>query len=110
MSRDTGDTCDQPVAGDPGHRHPKSQLISADGITMRTCQHEIESEACAVAVALIVPYRTVFDHIKAGGPIETIPSPVPLSAECRVYRTKVSGMWPTAQARLRARHAGMANA
>lgn len=90
--------------------HPKSQLMIVDGVPMRTCQHDIESEAYAVAVALILPYRTVFNHIKSGEPIETIPSPVPLSAECRAYRTKVSGMWPTAQARLRARRASLARA
>jgi Zn-dependent peptidase ImmA (M78 family) len=90
--------------------HPKSQLITADGVTMRTCEHDVESEAYAVAVALILPYRTVFNHIHAGEPIETIPSPVPLSNECRAYRTKVSGMWPTAVARRRARQAGSASA
>lgn len=83
--------------------HPKSKLMVIDGVPIRTCHHDVESEAYAVAVALILPYKTVFNHIKAGEPMETIPSPVPLSAECRTYRTKVSGMWPTAQARLRAK-------
>lgn len=83
--------------------HPKSQLIVVDGVPMRTCQHDVESEAYAVAVALILPYKTVFNHIKAGEPMETIPSPVPVSPQCRAYRTKISGMWPTAQARLRAK-------
>lgn len=89
--------------------HAKSQLMTVDGITMRTCQHEIESEAYAVAVALILPYRTVFNHIHGGEPVETIPAPVPLSADCRAYRTKIAGMWPTAQARLRARQAASAS-
>lgn len=88
--------------------HPKSQLVTVDGVTLRTCQHDVESEAYAVAVALILPYRTVFNHIHSGEPVETIPSPVPVSNECRTYRTKVSGMWPTARARLRARQAGSA--
>lgn len=89
--------------------HPKSQLMTVDGVPMRTCQHDVESEAYAVAVALILPYRIVFNHIRAGEPVETIPSPVPLSNECRAYRTKIVGMWPTALARLRARQAGPAN-
>ena len=86
-----------------GHR--ASELKTVGGVPMRTCEHEVESEAYAVAVALILPYRTVFNHIRAGEPIESIPAPVPLSRECRIYRTKVSGMWPTAQARLRERAA-----
>lgn len=86
--------------------HPKSQLKTVGGVPMRTCEHDVESEAYAVAVALILPYRTVFYHIRAGEPVETIPSPVPLSRECRAYRTKIAGMWPTAVARLRARQAG----
>ena len=90
--------------------HPKSQLLTVGGVHVRTCQHDVESEAYAVAVALILPYRTVFNHIRAGEPVETIPSPVPVSVECRAYRTKVAGMWPTAQARIRARQAGLANA
>jgi Zn-dependent peptidase ImmA (M78 family) len=89
--------------------HAKSRLITVDGVPIRTCEHDVESEAYAVAVALILPYRTVFYHIRAGEPVETIPSPVPLSTECRAYRTKVSGMWPTAVARLRARQARSAN-
>jgi Zn-dependent peptidase ImmA (M78 family) len=83
--------------------HPKSRLMTVDGVPMRTCQHDIESEAYAVAVALILPYRVVFNHIHGGELIETIPSPVPISTECRAYRTKIAGMWPTAQARLLAR-------
>jgi hypothetical protein len=79
--------------------HPKSELKETDGLFVRTCQHEVESEAYAVAVALILPYRTVFNHIRDGGAIESIPAPVPVSAACRAYRTKVSGMWKTAQSR-----------
>jgi hypothetical protein len=89
--------------------HPKSQLMTVDGVPMRTCQHDVESEAYAVAVALILPYRTVFNHIRDGEPVETIPAPVPLSNECRAYRTKIAGMWPTALARLRARQSGTAS-
>jgi Zn-dependent peptidase ImmA (M78 family) len=90
--------------------HPKSQLMIVDGVPMRTCQHDVESEAYAVAVALILPYRTVFNHIRDGNPVDTIPAPVPVSSECRAYRTKVAGMWRTAQARLRDQVRGTAHA
>lgn len=86
--------------------HAKSKLMTIDGVPIRTCQHDVESEAYAVAVALILPYRTVFNHIRDGEPVETLPSPVPVSNECRAYRTKIAAMWPTALARLRARQSG----
>jgi len=83
--------------------HPASQLMTVGGVPIRTCHHEIESEAYAVAVALVLPNKTVFNHINAGGAIDAIPAIVPLSPEARAYRTKVAGMWNTAQARARSR-------
>lgn len=73
--------------------HPASQLIVVDGATMRTCHHEVESEAYAVATALLMPYRSTFYHLKEKGSIDTIPAAVPVSAACRAYRTKVAGLW-----------------
>jgi hypothetical protein len=75
---------------------------------MRTCQHEVESEAYAVATALLMPYRSTFNHLKAGGDIASIPTVVPVSAACRAYRTKTAGLWRIAQARSAA--AGAAHA
>jgi Zn-dependent peptidase ImmA (M78 family) len=73
--------------------HPASQLLVLDGTTMRTCQHEVESEAYAVATALLMPYRSTFNHLKDRGTIETIPAAVAVSAACRAYRTKMAGLW-----------------
>lgn len=82
-----------------GLGHPKSQLLTVDGVPMRTCSHEIESEAYAVASALLMPYRSTFNHLQAGGTVASIPAVVPVSAEARVYRTKTSGLWKMARSR-----------
>lgn len=73
--------------------HPASQLLVVDGTAMRTCQHEVEGEAYAVATALLMPYRSTFNHLKERGSVETIPAAVPVSAACRAYRTKTAGLW-----------------
>jgi hypothetical protein len=79
--------------------HPKSQLTTVDGVPLRTCQHEVESEAYAVATALLMPYRSTFNHLNDGGTVETIPAMVPVSSECRAYRTKMAGLWAMARKR-----------
>ncbi len=79
--------------------HPRSKLMTIDGVPIRTCQHDVESEAYAVATALLMPYQSIFNHIKAGKSIETIPAIVPVSAECRAYRTKMAGLWAMARKR-----------
>jgi hypothetical protein len=79
--------------------HPASKLTTVNGVPMRTCQHEVESEAYAVATALLMPYRSTFNHLKAGRDIASIPALVPVSAACRAYRTKTAGLWRIAQAR-----------
>lgn len=76
-----------------GLGHPKSRLVQADGVTMRTCQHEIEDEAYAVATALLMPYRDLFNHINAGLAIADFPVPAPVSEACRLYRVKRAGLW-----------------
>jgi hypothetical protein len=73
--------------------HPASQLQVVEGTTVRTCQHDVESEAYEVATALLMPYRSTFNHLKAGGSIATIPAVVPVSNACRSYRTKMTGLW-----------------
>jgi hypothetical protein len=57
---------------------------------VRTCRQGVESEAYAVAIALLLPYRTVFDHFNDGGEIATIPADVPISDEGRRYRVKIA--------------------
>ena len=82
-----------------GLGHPKSKLIRADGATMRTCQHEVEDEAYAVATALLMPYRELFYHVNSGKPLVDFPVPVPVSTACRLYRVKRAGLWRTYRAR-----------
>lgn len=77
--------------------HPATQLVVVDGVTMRTCQHELEGEAYAVAAALLMPYRSTFNHLRDRRRIETIPAIVPVSVACRVYRTKTAGLWRVAK-------------
>jgi Zn-dependent peptidase ImmA (M78 family) len=72
--------------------HPVSQLLVVDGLPMRTCQHEVESEAYAVATALLMPYRSTFNHLNGGGRMEAIPAAVPVSDACRAYRPKMAGL------------------
>ncbi len=81
--------------------HPPSQVSIVDGVATRTCRTDTESEAYAVAVALLLPYRTVFNHVDAGQPLDALPTLVPLSPDCRYYRVKITGLWRTYQARLR---------
>jgi Zn-dependent peptidase ImmA (M78 family) len=81
--------------------HPKSKLITVDGITTRTCRQDVESEAYGVAVALLLPYQVVFRHIDGGGTPETMPANTSISDECVRYRIKVTGLWRTYQARQR---------
>jgi Zn-dependent peptidase ImmA (M78 family) len=76
-----------------GLGHPKSQLIVQDGIAMRTCQHDVEDEAYAVAAALVMPYRDLFNHLNAGRPLADLTVPAPVSDECRLYRVKRAGLW-----------------
>lgn len=80
-----------------GLGHPASQLMVVDGVTMRTCQHELEGEAYAVATALLMPYKSTFNHLHGGGSIDTIPAIVPVSEACRTYRTKTAGLWRMAK-------------
>lgn len=77
--------------------HPASQLLVIDGVPMRTCQHDVESEAYEVATALLMPYRSTFNHLKEGGRMVDIPAAVPVSLACREYRTKRAGLWRMAQ-------------
>lgn len=88
--------------------HPKSLLQTVDGVPVRTCRQDVESEAYAVAIALLLPYRTVFNHLNDGGEIATIPADVPISDEARRYRVKVAGLWRLAQARERTRRSASA--
>ncbi len=46
---------------------------------MRTCQHDVESEAYEVATALLMPYQSTFNHLKQGGRMADIPAAVPVS-------------------------------
>lgn len=82
-----------------GLGHPKSKLMRVDGVSMRTCQHEVEDEAYAVATALLMPYRDLFNHIKAARALAELPVPVPVSQACRLYRVKRAGLWRMYQAR-----------
>ena len=86
-----------------GLGHPASTLLTVDGAPMRTCSQDVESEAYAVAIATLLPYPTVFNHLKSGGSIEDIPAVVPISPEARRYRVKIAGLWRMAQARARSR-------
>lgn len=88
--------------------HPKSLLQTIDGVPMRTCRQDVESEAYAIAIALLLPYRTVFNHLNDGGEMATIPADVPISDEARRYRVKIAGLWRLAQARDRARRSASA--
>lgn len=81
--------------------HPASVLQTVDGVPVRTCRQDVESEAYAVAIALLLPYRVVFNHLNQGGGISAIPAVVPVSEEARHYRVKVAGLWRLAQARAR---------
>jgi hypothetical protein len=83
--------------------HPASTLQTVHGVPMRTCRQDIESEAYAVAIAMLLPYRSAFHHVNNGGEIEGIPALVPVSNEARRYRVKVAGLWRIAQARAKAR-------
>lgn len=85
-----------------GLGHPASTLLTVNGVPMRTCSQDVESEAYAVAIATLLPYPTVFNHLKAGGAIDEIPAIVPVSSEARRYRVKIAGLWRMAQARARA--------
>ena len=82
-----------------GLGHPKSKLMRVDGATVRTCQHEVEDEAYAVATALLMPYRELFYHVNSGKPLVEFPVPVPVSTACRLYRVKRAGLWRTYRAR-----------
>jgi hypothetical protein len=85
--------------------HPKSQIISRDGVTFRTCDHSIEDEAYSVAAALAVPYRPLFKHVNAGLPLESFSSGVPVSLEAVEFRVKRTGLWRTYRARRRSANA-----
>lgn len=82
-----------------GLGHPKSKLMQVDGATMRTCQHDVEDEAYAVATALVMPYRDLFNHVNASQPLADLAVPVPVSQACRLYRVKRAGLWRTYKAR-----------
>ncbi len=73
--------------------HPKSQLIVQDGIAMRTCRHDVEDEGYAVAAALVMPYRELFNHLNAGRPLADLPLPAQVSTDCRLFRVKRAGLW-----------------
>lgn len=82
--------------------HPKSQLVIRDGIGFRTCEHSIEDEAFAVAAALTVPYRPLFNHVNRGLSLESFDSGVPVSLAAVEFRVKRTGLWRTYQSRLKA--------
>jgi Zn-dependent peptidase ImmA (M78 family) len=88
--------------------HPPSKLTVVGGVATRTCQHDVESEAYAVAVALLVPYRSLFNHLNGGGLLGDLPTPVPLSLECLLYRVKTAGLWRLYKARSAAGASGVA--
>ncbi len=81
--------------------HPKSRLTHVDGLIVRTCEHSVEDEAYSVATALLMPYESLFHHINGGHPLADLSTPVPVSPECRDFRVKRAGLWPTYQARQR---------
>ena len=81
--------------------HPKSQLIKRDGLVMRTCQHDVEDEAYCVASALLMPYRSLFNHLNAGRALGDLAVPAPVSYECREFRVKRAGLWKLYVARQR---------
>jgi Zn-dependent peptidase ImmA (M78 family) len=83
--------------------HPKSKLINVDGLAIRTCDHAVEGEAYAVATALLMPYRSLFNHLNDGHPLEELATLVPVSQACREFRVKTAGLWNLHQARARAR-------
>jgi Zn-dependent peptidase ImmA (M78 family) len=84
-----------------GLGHPKSELIVRDGVVMRTCHHEVEDEAYAVATAIVMPYPSLFAHVNAGRPIDELETPAPVSRECRLFRVKRAGLWRLMQSRAR---------
>lgn len=84
-----------------GLGHPKSELTVRDGVVMRTCRHDVEDEAYAVATALVMPYPTLFAHVKAGRAIDELETPAPVSHECRRFRVKRAGLWRLMQSRVR---------
>ena len=86
-----------------GLGHPKSELLHQDGAVIRTCRHEIEDEAYGVATAILMPYRTLFQHVNAGRDLDELPTPAPVSSECRRYRVKTAGLWRVYAARQRGR-------
>jgi len=83
--------------------HPKSKLMTIDGMALRTCNHQVEDEAYAVSTALLMPYRPLFNHLNASQPLEELPTPVPVSQACREYRAKKAGLWRLHMARARTR-------
>jgi len=84
-----------------GLGHPKSELTERDGVVMRTCRHDVEDEAYAVATALVMPYRQLFSHVDAGRPLEELDTPAPVSQACRLFRVKRAGLWRMLQSRMR---------
>jgi Zn-dependent peptidase ImmA (M78 family) len=84
-----------------GLGHPKSELMERDGLVIRTCRHDIEDEAYAVATALVMPYRQLFAHVDAGRPLEELDTPAPVSQACRLFRVKRAGLWRVFQSRMR---------
>lgn len=82
--------------------HPASTLQTVAGVPIRTCRQDVESEAYAVGVAMLVPYRDLFNHVNAGGTIDDLPVLVPLSDACKLYRIKMAGLWRLFQSRQRA--------
>jgi hypothetical protein len=106
-SRGASEHAHQPMEG-LSSRCGRTMLHTADGVPIRTCRQDVESEAHAVAIAMLLPYPTVFNHINAGGEIEGIPAAVPVSAQARRHRVKVAGLWRLAPARARVRAASFA--
>jgi Zn-dependent peptidase ImmA (M78 family) len=82
-----------------GLGHPKSKLVSLDGTTIRTCQHDVEDEAYSVATALLMPYQPLFNHVNAGRALGDLRTLAPVSQACREYRVKRAGLWKTYLAR-----------
>jgi len=81
--------------------HPPSTLTREGSIAIRTCRREVEEEAYAVAAALLMPYRSTFNHVNSGLPIEALPAGAEVSLDCRQFRVKTAGLWRLYSARRR---------
>ncbi|MBA3779977.1 MAG: ImmA/IrrE family metallo-endopeptidase [Chloroflexi bacterium] len=76
--------------------HPPSTLTREGSIAIRTCRRAVEEEAYAVAAALLMPYRSTFNHLNAGLSIDSLPAGAEVSADCRHSGSRLPGCggWP----------------